>query len=91
MAIYIVTYDLREEAASQSYHKLINLIKEEGSWACLGDSSYLIESNQSAVFLRNKFRTVLAANDMLYVGIVTAPAAWFGYSSEITNWIKSKL
>lgn len=91
MAVYIVTYDLRCEQDSQSYQKLIDLIKEEGVWACLGGSSYLIESNHTAIELRDKFKTVLDKNDMLYVGCVNSPAAWTGYSNEVTEWIKAKL
>ena len=91
MAVYIVTYDLRTEFDSQSYQKLIGLIKEEGVWACLGGSSYLIVSDHSAVELRDKFKRVLDGDDMLYVGRVSAPAAWAGYSKEVTEWIKEKL
>lgn len=91
MAVYIVTYDLSVEADSQSYQQLIKLIKEDGSWACLGGSSYLIESERTAVELRDRFKSVLDKDDMLYVGVVNAPAAWFGYSKEVTEWIKSKL
>lgn len=91
MEIYIVTYDLRKELSAESYNSLVSLIKEEGVWACLGESSYLIQSNRTAVELRDRFKTVLDSDDMLYVGRVTAPAAWTGYSTTITNWIKSKL
>lgn len=91
MAVFIVTYDLRNNAEGQSYQQLIKLIKEEGSWACLGGSSYLIESNRSTVELRDKFKAVLDEDDMLYVGAVNAPAAWYGYSKEVSDWIKSKL
>lgn len=91
MAIYIVTYDLRKGATPEDYQKLIDLIKEDGSWACLGTSSYLIESECSARELRDKFKKVLDDNDMLYVGAVSAPAAWHGYSSEVSQWILKKL
>ena len=91
MAIYIVTYDLRKEATPEDYQKLINLIKEGRSWACLGGSSYLIESESSARELRDKYKDVLDDNDMLYVGAVSAPAAWYGYSDEVSKWILRKL
>ncbi len=91
MAVYIVTYDLRNDKSSESYDRLISLIKQEGVWACLGKSSYLIESNLSAVELRNRFNVALDDDDMLYVGKVTAPAAWHGYSQQVTDWIKAKL
>lgn len=91
MSVFIVTYDLRDESDSESYKRLIELIKQGGTWACLGGSSYLIESDMTAVELRNKFKQVLDSDDMLYVGRVSAPAAWTGYSNEVTDWIKSKL
>lgn len=91
MAVYIVTYDLRNEKSNKSYDKLNALIKQEGVWACLGKSSYLIESNLSAIELRNRFNDALDINDLLYVGRVSVPAAWHGYSQQVTDWIKAKL
>ncbi len=91
MAVYIVTYDLKGETTSDCYNKLIALIKEEGIWAYLGGSSYLIESHRTPVQLRNKFKQVLSKDDVLYVGQVSAPAAWYGYSQQVTDWIKAKL
>ncbi len=91
MAVYIVTYDLDNESTSESYTRLISLIKEEGVWACLGGSSYLVESEQTAVELRDKFKQALDNDDKLYVGAVSAPAAWVGYSKQVSDWIKEKL
>lgn len=90
MAVYIVTYDLDKESTSESYTRLISLIKEEGVWACLGGSSYLVESELKAVELRDKFKQVLDGNDKLFVGVVSAPAAWIGYSKQVSDWIKEK-
>lgn len=89
--IYIVTYDLRTEKDSSSYLDLIKRIKSEGTWACLGGSSYLVKSDKSPVELRDFYKEALDNDDMLYVGKVCAPAAWTGYSSEVSNWIKEKL
>ena len=46
MSVYIVTYDLHKGATPFDYERLVTLIKEEGSWACLGSSTYLVESEQ---------------------------------------------
>lgn len=46
MSVYIVTYDLHKGATPFDYERLATLIKEEGSWACLGSSAYLVESEQ---------------------------------------------
>lgn len=87
--IYIVSYDL--SVPGQRYEELRSLIGKEGAWARLGGSAYLLESNKSAVELRDIFKGALDNNDKLYVGIVKAPAAWTGMSSEVTEWIKQKL
>lgn len=91
MAVYIVTYDLKDEPTSERNNRLIELIKEEGVWACLGVSSYLIESERTPVELRDRYNSVLLRDDMLYVSIVSAPAAWRGYSQQVTDWIKQKM
>ncbi len=91
MAIYIVTYDLKKDSPPEKYNNLINLIKEGGVWACLGGSSYLVETEESPVQLRNKYGQVLCQGDMLFVSTVSAPAAWRGYSQQITDWIKEKM
>lgn len=85
--IYIVTYDLYQGNDARNYKYLLDLIKEEGIWACLGKSSYLIESYCSAEQLRNKFLEALDSRDKIYVGVVTAPAAWNGYSKDVSDWI----
>lgn len=46
MSVYIVTCDLHKGATPFDYERLVTLIKEEGSWACLGSSAYLVESEQ---------------------------------------------
>ena len=91
MAIYIVTYDLRNECTSDSYTRLVSLIKEEGVWACLGGSSYLVESELTPVALRDKYKQAINHDDKLFVGVVSAPAAWVGYSSQVSDWIKQKM
>lgn len=87
--IYIVTYDLMEP--DQKYDKLLDLIKAEPAWARLGGSSYLVDSDETAVALRDKFKLALDSNDKLYVGVAKAPAAWTGMPDSVTKWIKDHL
>ena len=87
--IYIVSFDLC--APGQRYDDLFSLINKEGKWARLGGSAFLLESDKSAVELRDIFKNVLDGNDKLYVGKVEAPAAWTGMSDEVSEWIKNKL
>lgn len=83
--IYIVSYDLSEPG--QRYDELVNKIKEADAWARLGGSAYLVKSDKSAADLRNKYRTVMDDNDKIYVGVVTAPAAWYGMPKDVSDWI----
>lgn len=87
--VYIISYDLG--APIQRYEELISRIKQYPSWACLGGSAYLIETNDTAVAIRDALKIFLDNDDKLFVACVTAPAAWYGYSSEVSNWILSKL
>lgn len=87
--VYIISYDLVEPG--WRYEDLINRIKQEKVWARLGGSAYLVESGLSAVELRDCFKEVLDGNDKLYVGVVTAPAAWYGLSDQVSAWIKDNL
>ena len=87
--LYIVSYDLVEP--DQRYEDLINLIKQDKIWARLGGSAYLVESNLTAVELRDRYKEVLDGNDKLYVGMVSAPAAWYGLSDQVSEWIKQYL
>lgn len=87
--IFIITYDLVEPG--QRYQELIDLIKKNPGWAKLCDSSFLVKSEMTAVQLRDSLKVVLDSNDKLFVGKVTAPAAWAGMSDEVSKWILEEL
>lgn len=87
--IYIVSYDLL--SLGQRYDELISKIKESPAWARLGGSTYLVESTKSATELRDDYKSFLDENDKIYVGKVSAPAAWHGMPHDVSDWIISKL
>ncbi len=89
MAVYIVTYDLKEPG--QRYDDLIAKIKNYGSWAKLGYSCFLINTNDNAVQVRDNLKLALDPNDKIYVGQATTPAAWSNMPEDVSNWIKSNL
>lgn len=89
MSTYIVTYDLKNP--ENNYEDLIKKIRSYKSWARLGDSSYVISTKQSVISIRNKLSDVLYNNDKLFVGKVNAPAAWYGLSEEVSDWLKNHL
>lgn len=86
--VYIISYDLRKP--TQRYKELAERIKQYPSWALLGESVFLIETNSSAVEVRDNLKEFIDGNDTLFVGKIGAPAAWKGYSTDVTKWIKSK-
>lgn len=87
--IYIVSYDLIEPG--RKYEDLIKLIKQDGKWARLGGSAYLVDSNATAVELRDRYKEALDGNGKLYVGRVSTPAAWYGMPESVSEWIKENL
>lgn len=89
MNTYIVSYDLSEPG--QRYNELLKLIKEEGNWARLGQSAYLVNTYRTAENIRDKLKIVLDTNDRLFVGSVDAPAAWVNLPKEVSDWIHQKL
>lgn len=89
MKTYIVSYDLF--APGQNYDKLIELIKSEYAWAKIGYSAFIVKSSLSHTKLRDKFKQALDSNDKLFVGAISAPAAWYGLSDEVSKWLNNNL
>lgn len=87
--VIIVTYDL--VAPGRNYDKIIEKIQRYEGWARLADSSYLISTGHNAVDVRDDLLRVMDANDVLFVAPVGVPAAWWGLSNEVANWIHSEI
>jgi hypothetical protein len=81
----IVSYDLVNPG--QNYESLIRMIKSYPSWAPLGGSTYLISTHESPDRVRDALLKVLDRNDKIYVGVASAPAAWYGLTDEVSRWI----
>lgn len=89
MKTYIITYDLSQPG--QNYETLLQRIKSYPQWARLGGSAYIILSDKSHIEIRKYLQEALDANDKLFVGVVSAPAAWYGLGTEVSNWLIDKL
>lgn len=90
MNVFIISYDLGTKDASR-YDQLIGKIKSYQNNICLGESSYLIETDETSLGVRDALRDFLVDGDKLYVGRVTSPAAWYGLSDLTSKWIKDHL
>ena len=89
MTAFIVSYDLSQPG--QNYERVLQAIKSYHNWARLGGSAYIIIADASAVDIRDRILQELDSNDKLYVGVVKAPAAWYGMSDEVSNWLQKNL
>jgi hypothetical protein len=89
MATYIVTYDLMKQG--QNYTCLAKKLDAYPThWHAQG-SVWLIETNQSAVDIRENLSSCLDANDKLLVARLSGEAAWQGYSNSVSSWLKDRL
>lgn len=89
MATYIVTYDLMKQG--QNYTCLTKKLDAYPThWHAQG-SVWLIETNQSAVDIRENLSSCLDANDKLLVARLSGEAAWKGYSNNVSSWLNDRL
>lgn len=89
MPAYIIAYDLHE--AGQNYTCIIDRLKKYGTYCHLQQSVWIINTNQSAVQVRDNLMKCLDRNDKLFVGLLGGEAAWTGYPDNISNWLRQHL
>lgn len=87
IATYIVTYDLNKETVRP---KIVDAIKQYGTWAKLSESSYAIAVNKTPVDVYNDLLPLLDGNDQIYV--ITLRRPYYGQGSEDVNkWLEDNL
>ncbi len=82
--VLLIYYNLVDPG--QNSEPLIKKIKSR-SWARLGDSAYLVFTEEAPSAIRDELSTVLAANDRIFVGAAPAPSAWRGLPEAVSKWI----
>lgn len=87
--IYIVCYDLKPP--TQRYASLVERVKSYSGWAYVCESTYLIRTDDTAAQVRDALGIDVDGNDKLFVGTISAPAAWKGLPQEVSEWIKNNL
>lgn len=88
MVKYIVTYNIN---APLRLRRLQNMIQREAGWARLNANTYIVDSDDSAVQLRDRLKGVLVNGDSLFVGELHSPTAWIGLNEEVSNWIRKNM
>ena len=89
MTTFVIGYDLMRPG--QDYKDLFDAIKAYGTWCHPLDSTWFIVSDASPVQIRDNLATKIDKTDRLFVGVVESPAAWRGFSDEVTAWLQRHL
>ena len=89
MKTYIIGYDLNRPG--QDYADLITAIKSYGNWWHHLDSTWIIQTNESASQVRDKLIPYLDANDELLVVGSSGEGAWTGFNEKGSKWLKDNL
>lgn len=87
---YLIGYDLNK--SGQNYSRLIEKIKEiaNGYWHHL-DSTWIIKHSGTATDIRDALAPFVDSNDELLVVKLTREAAWKGFNTRGSEWIKAHL
>ena len=86
----LVGYDLNK--SGQNYDDLIEKIKSYGVWWHCLDSTWLIKTTKSPVAVRDELKALVDGNDELLVMDVTGnSAAWAGFGTDCSQWLKDNL
>jgi hypothetical protein len=89
MTTYMIGYDLNKPL--QNYNDLIQAIKAYGTWWHHLDSTWIIQTEQTAAEVRDNLAQHIDTNDELLVAKISAPAAWRGFNEKGSQWLKDHL
>jgi hypothetical protein len=89
MKSYVIGYDLN--SPGQDYDALFEAIKSYGAWWHHLDSTWIVKTNSSAVEIRDHLRQFIDENDELLVAKLSGEAAWTGFSSKGSAWLKNNV
>lgn len=87
MALFIVTYDLT--APGRNYSGLYDRIRNYTNYAHITESSWAIQTNSTAVQIRDYLAQALDSNDKLFVAPLGAQWAARNLPKEIVDWLNS--
>ena len=89
MAVYVFTYDLRNESGSQDYQPLWDELERLGAHR-FQDSAWLLNLNNTAKEVIEHFKGFTDSDDRLYVSIVHDNEYWYTNAMAGTNdWLKA--
>lgn len=69
-----------------------DMLRKYGSYAFITNSTCIIWTNDTAVMVRDNLKTGIGVGDKIFVGGVSAPAAWVtSVSQEVTDYLQKNL
>jgi hypothetical protein len=89
MAVYIVTYDLRQ--SGQNYTCITNKLESFAVHWHMQGSVWIIETSKTVSEIRDALAGCLDQNDNLFVGRLHGLSAWMGFPEKANQWLKSLL
>jgi CRISPR/Cas system-associated endoribonuclease Cas2 len=89
VSMFVVSYDLNK--SGQDYEAIHKRIKSWPTHWHMQGSVWLIVTTDSVTTIRDHIQKVMDNNDKLFVAKLSSEAAWKGYSSNISEWLKNYL
>jgi len=89
MAAYIVTYDLHQ--TGQNYDCIKKKLESFPKCWHMQGSVWVVETNQTALHVRDSLNSCLDDNDNLLVARLSGEAAWQGFKDAGSKWLKKLL
>jgi len=86
---YVIGYDL--DRPGQNYPDLFAAIKSFGTWAHYLYSTWIVQTDKTAVEVRDFLRRHIDKNDKLLVVASAHMAAWAGLDESATTWLKQNV
>ena len=91
MSTYLIGYDLNRPRGNNDYSELIAAIKTIGAWWHHLDSTWIVKSDNTAVWIRDLLKPYVDSGDELLVVKLSGEGAWTGFNTKGSQWLKDSL
>ena len=87
--VYIVAFNVNSE---ESRNRVREELKKYSSYCPIHKYCWAIETDEKAITIRDKIKTVLQLEESVFVIRSGTEAAWYNsYGEKNNNWLKEKL
>lgn len=88
--VYVIAYDLKEPNTPADYAKIIDAIKAYGTWMRLEQSVWLIDSEKTAIQLRDELREQIRSKDVLFIAPIGGAWAARNLGDNRKTWLDQR-